>query len=605
MRNFLGATIAAALFCAPLHAQPVVGDAAEAGVALPSLGAVPALSLGLAPASPSAPAFAAAPAALAAASLPAAAAVPAEVAAVPAVAPAVVRAQTPSPATAGGESLSAASDAPDTAGRALFDAAADAPSRPLAEIVRENSGRALHGVFIQQEHEGNLLSPDSRDSSGNVFRYYRPAEMRPELTAQVDATIHGFSKFVYSVRRALQFSGRSGPDIAWRAWPLSARLEYLDRLEAAVTAERGPQAAWAGKVSLILERKEGAPDFVTKNPHMESPPGAPRGVVGARYLLPEIVSAKDRPAGSVAEALGRAERIIADTAHAGVQFHVFVKEDPRALLAQMNSLDGALQLVNDVMFAKAAAASDRNITLPALRPWHRGSSERVRELLTKAEAGPHAPKGEDLDSEKHSFVGFRYWGMENGKAVVSLELRGTSLPWKKSSNPMVAGLESPERPERDYSEARAQLTFLALYAEALARGDAPRVPIKSVVIDEAAAEAALQAAARELGMPSSAYDGLGALARRLSGAASAPKAYEMQGYLFPFAASASDEPELRAFAKEAVILAARAKALEEAGRADEMRHVRYLFWAAYKNWADNFGARQDARLAGLVRAVAR
>src|SRR5205085_2706258 len=43
------------------------------------------------------------------------------------------------------------------AGRALFDQAAHA-GRPLGE-----------GVFIQQEHEGSLLSRDARVSSGNVF----------------------------------------------------------------------------------------------------------------------------------------------------------------------------------------------------------------------------------------------------------------------------------------------------------------------------------------------------------------------------------------------------------------------------------------------------
>ncbi|MFI5363679.1 MAG: hypothetical protein ACHQ49_17070 [Elusimicrobiota bacterium] len=616
MRKMLLPAVAAALLAAPLKAQPRVA-AVDASVSAPApgLGAAASPAVDLAPAliagaplsapSLSAPALAAAPAALPAAALPVAA-IPGAPA--PAEAPALLPSKPGFAAAAAGPKPapgSASADAPDVSGRAFFDQAAEAPARPLSEIVAQHSSRTLRNVFIQQEHEGNLLAPDSRDSSGNVFRYYKPVEMRPALAAAVDGTLTGFSKFVYSVRRFLQFGGRSAPDAAWRAWPLQAKLEYLDRLEAAVVAERGPHAAWNGKVSLILERKDGAPDFVTRNPHMESPPGAPRGVAGARYLLPEIVSDKKHPAASVAEALGRAKRIIADTGHAGVQFHVFVKAAPEELLAQMESLDGTLQLVNDVMFAKAAASSDKNIALPALRPWHNGSSQRVRELLTKAEAGPHVPQGEDLNSEKHSFVGFRYWGMEDGKAVVSLELRGTSMPWKQQTNTMVQGLEAPTKAERDYSEARAYLTFLALYAEALARGSVPRVPASSVVIDEKAADAALHEAARELGMPLSAYDGQAAFVRRLTGSAGAPQAYEMQGYLFPFAASPADSPELRTFANEAVLLAARLKASEEAGREENMPHARYLFWLAYKEWAESFGARQDARLADLVRAVSR
>jgi hypothetical protein len=474
-------------------------------------------------------------------------------------------------------------------------------SAPLAApLLAESAVRPLQGVFIQQEHEGSLLAPDSRDSSGDVFRYYRPVSMRPALAAEVDRGLGGLAKAVYAVRRAVQLRGRSAPDAAWRAWPTAAKLDYLDRLEAAVTAERGLGAAWDGKVSLILERRESAPDFVTQHPHMEPPPDSLRGAVGARYLQPEIVSAKEKPAASVAEALGRAKTIIADTGHAGVQFHVFVKAEPRALLAQMDSLDGALQVLNDVLFAKAAAASDRNIVHASLQPWHRGRSERVRELLSKAEGSAHVPAADDPDSEKHAFVGFRYWGLEDGKAVVSLELRGASLPWRRPAGSVVQGVDNPVLPERDYSEARASLTSLALYAEALARGEAPRVPAPSASIDEAAAESALRARARELGVPDSAYDGLGALARRLTGASRTPA-----GYLFPFAASAPDSPELRAFSAEVVLIAAQAKAAEEAGRPENLPHVRYLFWNAYKEWAGRFGARQNVRLADLVRASVR
>lgn len=609
MRTPAPLALLAILLSGPLHAQTRVAVDAVPSAPAPSVGAVPSVSLApslligspLAAPALGASAPAAAPAALPAASLPAS---PVAAAAAAAELPAAA-----APALAGGKAAatdgpkaapSANAAAPDLAGRAFFDEAAGSPARPLDDIVNENSSRPLRNVFIQQEHEGSLLAPDSRDSSGNIFRYYRPVELRPALAAEVNGGLSGFSKLVYSTRRAFQFSGRSAPDAQWRAWPVSAKLDYLDRLEKAVTLERGPQAAWDGKISLLLERTPGAPAFVTKHPHMEAPPDARKNAVGAKFLQPEIVSDKDHPASSVEEALGRAKAIIADTGHAGVQFHVFVKARPKALLAQMDSLDGALQLVNDVLFAKAAAGSDLNIVHNSLMPWHRGRSERVRALLTKAETGAHVPAAADPDSEKHAFVGFRYWGMEGDNAVVSLEFRGTDLPWKRKAQSIVQGMDSAELPKRDYSQARAYLAFISLYAEALARGDAPRLPLASTIVDEASAEAMMRRHAAEIGMPQSAYDGLGALARRLTGAAKTPP-----GYLFPFGASTAGSPELKTFTNQVLLIAARAKVAEETGHPEQLAHLKYLYWTAYKEWAESFGARQDALLAQLVRAVSR
>ena len=581
-----------ALLAAPLRAQTfrvASIESAPAAVA-PAAGAAV-----LAPSAAAIAPLAAAPLALAPLAVPAALPPAAALPAAPVPATARAKALAPLPAA------SAKTGDADDSGRALFDQAAAAPAQPIAELVRAHAGRALReGVFIQQEHEGSLIAPDSRDSSGNVFRYYKPVEIRSGLAAETESGLRGLSRLIYSVRRAVQLRGRGTPEAAWRAWPLAAKLDYLDRLERAITAERGPRAAWDGKVSLILERAPGAPEFVTKNPHMEAPPASYRGAAGARYLQPEIVSAKDAPAASVDQALGRARRVIADTGHAGVQFHVFVKAAPGVLLAQMDRLDGALQLVNDALFAKSVVGSEQNISHGSLMPWHRGRTERVRALLETADAAPHAPAAEDPDSEKHAFVGLRYWGMEDGKAVISFELRGASLPWKRAAKSGARELDSPARPERDYDSARSYLTFLSVYAEALARGEAPRVAAPSVALDEAAADSYLRQRAKALGMPDSAFDGLAALGRRLTGAARAP-----QGYLFPFAASTADSAELRALADQVVVIAARVKAVEEAGRGDDVRHEKYLFWSAYAEWAARYGARQDARLADLVRAAAR
>jgi hypothetical protein len=584
----------------------------------PSVAAAPTLSVSAAPsllaALPSAaPAMAAAPASPIAAALPAPALIPAAAASVPAAEPAAEPAALSAAAPASAPALrDGASEGAFAAASLFFDRGA-AAQQPLSDFIKVNASRPLGGgVFIQQEHEGSLLSPDPRDSSGNVFRYYRPIEMRPELAAEVDRGLKGFSKLIYSVSRALQIHGRGTPEGAWRAWPTSAKLDYLDKLEKAVAAERGPKAAWDGKVSLIMERRPDAPDFVARNPHMEAPPSAYRGVVGSSYLQPEIVSAKETPAASVDQALGRAGRVIADTGHAGVQFHVFVKAAPSFLLDQMSRLDGALQLVNDVLFAQAAADSEQNISHPSLGPWHGGRSERVRALISNAGADPHVPAAEDPDSEKHAFVGLRYWGKDgswtkegglepgDGKAVVSFELRGAAIPWKKSSNGLGRGVEASETPRRDYAPIRATLTYLSVYAEALARGEAPRAAATSVVLNEAAADAMMRERARTLGVPDPAYDGLAAFARRLTGAASVP-----QGYLFPFAASAPDSAELKNFADSVVVLAARLKATEDAGRQSNLRQDRFEFWSAYRVWARRFGARRGAQLEDLARASVR
>ncbi|MFI5347635.1 MAG: hypothetical protein ACHQ51_14770 [Elusimicrobiota bacterium] len=577
----------AAAVSAPTAVAPVSLSPLSVSIAPFAASVAPAPLVAVPVAAPlAAPVPAAAPALLPAAILPAASA-PSRAPALPAL---------PSAAAPDSKDGPAAVDA----GRALFDRAA-APAQPISEIVSANAGRPLReGVFIQQEHEGSLLAPDPRDSSGNIFRYYRPIELRPDLAAETERGLGGFSRLVYSVRRAFQIQGRGTPEAAWRAWPQSAKLDYLDRLERAVTAERGPTAAWDGKVSLILERGPKAPDFVTKNPHMEAPPAPYRGTVGARFLQPEIVTAKDKPALSVNEALGRAKVVIADTGHAGVQFHVFVKAEPKVLLAQMDRLGSALQLVNDVLFAKAAAESEKNLIHSSLMPWHAGRTARVRELLEKARNAPSVPEAEDPDSEKHAFVGMRYWGMEDGKAVVSFELRGASLPFKRAANTGAREMETPKMPERDYGQARSYLTFLSVYAEALARGEAPPLAAAPIALDQAAADAYLNARAKALGVPDGAFDGLGPLVKRLIRSDKVAP-----GLLFPFAASPADSPELIALADRIITLGARVKAAEESAHEGNPRHEGYLFWTAYADWASRYGAKQDARLADLVRAAAR
>ncbi|MBI3553741.1 MAG: hypothetical protein HY077_14690 [Elusimicrobia bacterium] len=486
-------------------------------------------------------------------------------------------------------------------GQAEFDLA-----KPVAvsldAVIARTASRKLDGVFIQQEQEGSLLAADPRDSSGNVFRYYRPVEMRPELMAEVQENLGALGKVGYGLRRSLNFWDKD-PYKTWNAWSVSAKLSYLGKLEAAVTAEKGKEAAWREKVSLILERSPGAPSFITPNPHMENPPAGYQDTPGARFLQPEIVSDKDHPAATINEAMGRSRMIIAETGHAGTQYHVFLKAEPKRLETQMAALQSALQLVNNALFARAATESFQNVAHPSLLPWHAGRSRRVAELIAGASAAPHTPQAEDEDSEKHSFVGLRYWGLEGGKAVISFELRGASIPWKQRRSSAVRGgdLENPPKPERDYALVQYYLTFLSLYAEKLSAGRAPLVREPALDLDAKRADALIAARAGQRGIPIDAYYGVEDFGKRLSGVSSVPP-----GYLFPFAASAPGSPAIVALIDEFIAQSARVRALDRAGDglAGERRNIEYMFWSAYREWALSYEAQSRRRLTSLFAASA-
>jgi hypothetical protein len=473
----------------------------------------------------------------------------------------------------------------------LFDGAKAA--QVLADVSRSAAGRPLAaGVFIQQEQEGSLIAQDSRDSSGTFFKYYRPVELRPALVAEVRAGLKGFAKAGYGLRRALSpFS--KGDDAVWEALSKDAKLAYLDKYEKAVTAERGAAAAWKGKTFLLMERSAGAPDFLAEHPDMEAPPSGYEHVPGHRFLQPEIVSGKTTPAASVGEALGRTRRIIGDTGHAGTQYHVFVKAEPAALRDQLAGLQAALQAFNDALYARAVQDSFQNVVHASLQPWHAGRSRRVAELLA-AEGEAHQPSADDPDSEKHAFVGLRWWGMENGKAVVSLELRGASLPFKGRKS-AARDMEMAELPKRDYGEAERWLSLLSSYAESLAKGTAPKAAGRPLVLDAAAADALLAARAAKRGMPPGSYLPVAELSKRFTGGV-AP------GLLAPFASSAPGSAELDRFMDEWLDVSAKVRSLEASGRAlaDARRFLEYQLWSAYAGWGRSHEPVARARLAAIL-----
>lgn len=517
-----------------------------------------------------------------------------------AVRPVVAAALVPRDAAA---SAPDSSDIPPEAAKATADAAFDG-SAPVSldDLVKNNSRRPLRGVFIQQEQEGTFLSPDSRDSSGNLFRWYRPVEHRADLAAEVDAGMGRIEKTIYAIKRKLTFGGRDRVQGPWNAWSTMARLRYLGKLEAAVTAERGAAAAWKGKVSLLLERESSAPNFLTKNPHMEPPPSDWKDTPGSRFLQPELVTDKAAGVNAVNEAIGRSKYIIAQTGHAGTQYHVFLKLPPGALRSQLRSLEDALQLFNDVLFANAAAESLINVSHASLMPWHAGRGTRVRQLVEEASREPRVSSAEDPDSEKHAFVGLRYWGMEDGLQVVSLELRGASIPWKaRRQSAMGHGMDqAPPKPERDYSSAERWLTLLSLYAESVAQGRGPVLDLPPVRLSAADADGMFAAFAREQGVAEGTFVSYSEFASRMSGQKAVPA-----GYLMPFASEPASSPSLRAFMGAALQQAVHMRRLGPDGFDDQSRHLRYVFGESFKDWARGFERRRMRQLETMVAAAAR
>lgn len=445
------------------------------------------------------------------------------------------------------------------------------------------------GVSFQNEQEGNLFHGDARDSSGDVFAYYRPAELRGELLEAARARMSGLERFGVALKTLRGWLTRGDPLKAWDALPRTGKAHYLGMLEEAVAAERGPGAVWNGKRFLLLQKSPAAPDFVADHPDMEEPPGALREGLGSRFLQPEIVSHRGRAARTPAEALARTRRVIAETGHAGTQVHAFVTLPTGRLLAALPALAAAVQAANDVLFLEAAIESPDNLLHGSLRPWHAGRSERARALVQEAGASPNQPRWDDPDSEKHAFVGLRYWGTRAGQATVSLELRGASLPWRRppGSGRGIEGAGVPE-PRRDYAPLERALGQLALIADRLRNGGLGVEPEAPVVLDADAAARTLSALSAERGAPPVSAADLAALSEALGGGPGVHPAL-----LYPLALGRSG-----AYGEELWRQALRLKAH---GPEFNARLARYSLWTEFAVWARERLPAARSRLDAIAR----
>ncbi|MBI5238967.1 MAG: hypothetical protein HY926_00700 [Elusimicrobia bacterium] len=491
---------------------------------------------------------------------------------------------------------------------------------PIAQLVKAAADRRFGGVSIHQEQEGNLSARDPRDSSGSVFDYYRPVEMRPALVAEVRAGMHWTEKVGYQFHRLTRFYRAKSPFNDWDDFPLESKLKYVSLLDAAETRERGRDSVWDGPLFKLLERSPRAPPYVSRHPHLEEPRLFRGQNPFARYMEPEIVTDREHPAATAREAIGRTKAIIADTGHAGTHYHVFLRVEPEVLRQQLPALQSMLQLLNNVLFAQAAAKSYDNLFHPFLLPWHEGRSGRVARLVSEASPEPSRPDHRDPDNEKFAFVAFRYWGLEDGRLVVSFELRGANIPWKHHRRAGGGQFDTDvPKPERDYSEVERYLTFLVLYADRLARGTAPALSEPSLRLDLAAADQALAERARKKGLQPEDYLDLTAFSKMLfADSANQPQVREDRArmvhpsLLLPFAAADAFGPATRAhlerLADTYLEQSARLKAFSRDGRPVDdalLRNVKYLFWEDYGAWARSLLGKDEARFEELFRSLAR
>ncbi|MFA6003458.1 MAG: hypothetical protein WC881_05255 [Elusimicrobiota bacterium] len=510
-----------------------------------------------------------------------------------------------------GDAAAVASPArPQSKGWHLGKADKKAP-QPIAiqDIVDRTVPRQLQGVSLQQEHEGNLFNYDIRDSNGNVFRYYQPSELHMELLSQVLAGMSRVDKLGYWLGSPLDLLRKQTPERVWAALNVEAKLKYLVLLEERVISERGPAAAWDGKICLLLKKGPGAPRFLSANPHIEAPPKGKDAAI-MRFAQPEIVTAADAPAQSIAEAVARSKRIIADTGHAGTHYHVFMKVPPENLRRNLPKIMGMLQLMNNLLFFNAVAASPLNLTHHSLKPWHEGRSDRVEQLLAEGASVPRVSRWDDPDSEKHTFVAFRYWGREGEKSAVSLEYRGVTIPWggQRSKAGMGVSIEDAANVQRDYSQVERQLSLLALFAEAVNQGVVPDFAYPIYRLDADYADSVLAARAQARGLGRNDYLGLAALSNVLIGldhSDSEGADAVHPSLLMPFAMfKATGDKSAAALIDVILEQSVRAQTLSARGDSQGLRNAQYMVWSEYSDWAKSQIPRTQARLDDLMRKLA-
>jgi hypothetical protein len=316
-------------------------------------------------------------------------------------------------------------------------------------------------VEIYQEHEGNFRAARERDARGSFFDLYEPTILDTEALDLAVAKESWLSKQLIKLRQLLQ---PSHPIFDFLS--TEGKIRYLEELERKLPIEN----AWDGKTSLLLRKRPRAFPWLSEHPSMEAPPFV--ALNKPTFWLPEIKTDRSAPARSVREALKRTQDLIVATGMDGLHFHIFIRVGPEVLEKQSEALMSALLRYNERVFLEEAERSSATALSTVLQPWQSKHSARATEILKSksTEAYAHNIRNDSTDP-KETYIALRYWGMEDGQQVLSLELRAGSADLKvKSRLTPIRGLDEGALPieQRDYSVLELRLTELTDLGKQLA-----------------------------------------------------------------------------------------------------------------------------------------
>lgn len=341
------------------------------------------------------------------------------------------------------------------------------------------------GVFFQQEFESPFDQISPLDSTGNLFTYYEPKLIDPALVTQVVSERSKIGQWMHRTQKAF---GSKDFDI----FSLDEQLKYLELLADKFEREFGVQTVWGSERDfLLLVRKPSAPSYLALNPSFE--PDFGQMMIDAKKTtltklqitlrLPEIKTAKDQPALSVAETTQRAQQVIAATGHTGMHEHVFFRIPPEVLKSRESSINQVLTFLNLVAFTTQLHLSREFLTQSALTVWHEHKSQRLSEILN-LESEERISQPRSIYSTKAAGIAFRYWGKTNGDALISLEIRSLLAPPKRAAVHF-KGLEdgAVDRQQRDFRLLEDVLLAAALVAEAFGQRRNIQLPFEPLKLD--------------------------------------------------------------------------------------------------------------------------
>lgn len=421
---------------------------------------------------------------------------------------------------------------------------------------------------IQQEHEGNLHHwPE--DAVGSFFDYYAPTIVDANLIQGIVAKQPWYRRTAYWAKRKTTHR-----QDAFGALSLDAKIQYLEALD----RDRGQENHWSGKKNLILQRRASAPDWLAEHPSFEAPPRA-EADSPLSYWFPEVTSAKDQPARSIEEAVARARRVFKDTGMASSHFHVFIRLPPEELAAIKRPLISHLQALNDRYYLEATAHSAFTALQSPIQPWEARHSLRADEILTQGGEMPYAHDADrDPADPKQTGLALRYWGIEDGKSVISLELRlaGADLV-RAEAEPAVRGLSEGQVPKkvRDFRQVEARLSELLALQEKVISGTLETHSAPARLHDLEAAEKRLAQMARAKG-----YDRFLTISEFFDRVFGLQKIPEGALAALTLPERTASEAFLERFAE--ISHAAAVLGPQAAGD----RHLQYLYRGALRDWAE-------------------